>query len=106
MDALAHWLAGKAVDPNASGAKFGNYINYGVKLAANDMAIASGGRKLSKDQADNVTTVERNYYENEFKDQGIAYKLINPYDARTSLSYIIDRSSNDPLQNINTAAAS
>jgi hypothetical protein len=106
MDALAHWLAGKAIDPNASGAKFGNYINYGVKLAANDMAIASGGRKLSKDEADNVKTVERNYYEQDFKGQGLAYKLFNPYDARSSLSYLIDRSSPDPLQNINTAAAS
>src|SRR3954462_12637372 len=103
MDALAHWLAGKAVDPNASGAKFGNYINYGVKLAANDMAIGSGGRKLSKAEANDVKTVERNYYEQEFRNQNIAYKLFNPYDARSSLAYVIDRSSSDPVQNIHTA---
>jgi hypothetical protein len=106
MDALAHWLAGKAIDPNASGAKFGNYINYGVKLAANDMAIASGGRKLSKSEADDVKTAERNYYEQEFKGQSIAYKLFNPYDARSSLAYVIDRSSPDPVQNVKTATAS
>lgn len=43
IDAFARWIAGHPIDVNVAGANYGNYINYGARLAANDSIIASGG---------------------------------------------------------------
>jgi hypothetical protein len=105
LDPLSHWMAGKAIDPNATGAKYGNYLNYGVKLAANDMAIASGGRKLSNGEVTSLKVAEAQYQSSEFNGHSLVYRLFDPYDHRSGISQIIDRASTDPMQNINNTAS-
>lgn len=90
MDAMAHWLAGKAIDPDAVGAKYGNYINYGARLAANDQAIAGGGVELDATEAAEVKAIADASYKDEFRSKGTAYKLFNPYDHQSVISRFID----------------
>lgn len=52
MRSLVGWLSGDVIDTySARGALFGNYANYGSRLASNDLSIASGGTELSSAQS-------------------------------------------------------
>lgn len=50
MGDLVRWLVGAPLATDAAGALFGNYANYGARLASNDAAIAHGGMALSAAQ--------------------------------------------------------
>lgn len=100
LNLISSWLSGNAINPDAAGADYGNDINYGAKLAANDQALASGGRQLSNSESGQLTSAESAKSQSLFQDHNIAYKLFNPYDERSAISKIIDNSSQNPVQNI------
>ena len=100
IDQIAHWLAGNAVDPEAVGADYGNEVNYGSKLAANDQAVTSGGRELTNNEVYALKNTTSQQDEQQFKNRSIAYKLFNPYDVNTAVSKLIDRTSPSISQNI------
>ncbi|PJE65304.1 hypothetical protein COU91_02370 [Candidatus Saccharibacteria bacterium CG10_big_fil_rev_8_21_14_0_10_47_8] len=104
--ALAHWLAGEAIDPNVAGADYGNYINYGARLAANDQAISTGGRELNATEVAQLKADENADSQYEFKNHNIAYKLLNPYDSRSYISKVIDQQNPDAMQNVSNLAYS
>jgi hypothetical protein len=101
---IAHWLAGQAVDPNAVGADFGNSINYGTRLAANDQAIAAGGRQLSGPEAGQLSYFENYQSQKDFSSHNIAYRLFNPYDSRSAISGLIDHGKQGFSQNLTSLA--
>jgi hypothetical protein len=100
LNQIAHWLAGNAVDVTAVGADFGNNVNFGAKLAANDQAITAGGRALSHAEAGRLFAFENAQAQQDFQKHSIAYKLFNRYDEKSAISKLIDNTSPDPSQNI------
>jgi hypothetical protein len=100
LSQIAHWLAGSAVDVSAVGADFGNNINYGAKLAANDQALAAGGRALSTHEGNQLIAFENSQAEEKFKNQSVAYKLFSTHDEKSVISKVIDNTSPDPGQNL------
>lgn len=50
-EGVIRWLFGQQVALDAAGATFGNYANYGARLAANDVSISHGGSELSDEEA-------------------------------------------------------
>lgn len=49
IDSLVHWLAGAALQC-ADGPQWGNCVNFGNRLNANDNALSFGGRELGEDE--------------------------------------------------------
>ena len=88
----AHWLAGAPVDPDSAGADYGNIINYGVRLAANDQAVAAGGNVLSDSQVAALDSISRDATNAQFQSENIASRLFNPYDSRTLVARIMNNS--------------
>jgi hypothetical protein len=100
LNQIAHWFAGNAVDVTAVGADFGNNVNFGSALAANDQAVAAGGRALTKSEAGTLTAFENSQAQQDFQKHNVAYKLFNRYDEKSAISKLIDNTSPDPPQNI------
>ncbi len=105
MNLIANWLAGAAVNPEAAGADYGNMINYGVKLAANDQALASGGAALTSGQLSQLQSLNNIASSQEFGRQNLSQKLFNPYDGRSAISKLIDASSTSVTQNVSRMGA-
>ncbi len=105
MSLIANWLAGAAVNPEAAGADYGNMINYGVKLAANDQALASGGTVLPSGQLSRLQSLNNIASSQEFDRQNLSQKLFNPYDGRSAISKLIDASSTSVTQNVGRMGA-
>lgn len=101
----AHWLAGQAIDPFATGADYGNTINYGAALAANDQAAAAGGVELTSSQSALLKANLDSQYNQDFARQNILAKIFNPTDSRTVVGKILDRSSGSFSRNAASLAS-
>lgn len=97
---IANWMAGQAINVLAVGADFGNYVDYGTRLAANDQAIAAGGRALSTQESATLASFENKTAQQSFDKRSIAYKLFSPTDANSALAKLIDKGSSSPTRNI------
>ncbi len=97
---LADFVAGQSVNVAAVGAEFGNYANYGLRLAGNSIALMFGGTELSKEQEQALKEEVRQERLAEFQSQSLAYRLFNPYDPDTAISKLIDSSQPGISQNI------
>ncbi len=85
----AHWLAGKAVDVAAVGADFGNDIDFGSALAANQQAVVSGGTALTPGQSSQLQTQNNLAANQEFEKQSLEYKLFSIDTPKSLISNII-----------------
>lgn len=107
LSPLAHWLAGDAVNVvGASGASYGYNVDYGAQLAANDQAIAAGGRALQPTEVAQLQNNANSSVQQTFDSHNLAYRLFNPYDAHSLISRTMDNLSPSPNQNIATLASS
>lgn len=79
-------IAGQAVDLAATGPDLGNLANYGVRLAANDQAIANGGRALTTTE---VAVLDNNQLAEPTKN--IASRYFDPYVATSLSAKLIDK---------------
>jgi hypothetical protein len=104
IDKLSHFLAGESVNVLATGAEWGNNVDYGSRLAANSMALQQGGTELSQAQSSQLDAIENTKSQAEFNSKNIAYKLFNPYDERSAVSKVVDGSSPSFSQNLNRTA--
>jgi hypothetical protein len=85
----AHWLAGKAVDVAAVGADFGNDIDFGSALAANQQAVMSGGTALTPGQSSQIQAQSNLAANQEFEKQSLVYKLFSIDTPKSLISNII-----------------
>ena len=99
LNDAAHYFAGAAIDPFAAGADRGNFMNYGVRLASNDQAVAAGGSSMSPAAESQAKLVDASVDQASFKSESLAYQLFNPYDSRTLASHFIDQQNPDVSQN-------
>ena len=102
----ANWLTGAPVDPQASGADYGNYINYGARIAANDQYASAGGVPLSSNDEVALKDTSNSLDSTAFKSQGLAYRIFNVKDAHSLISHLIDNQSPNLSQNFNHIATS
>lgn len=91
ISTISHYLAGEAIDPNATGAQFGNDINYGARLAANDQAVSEGGRALTNNEVATLDGSNAANAKSQFDQQSLAYRLFSPVNRFSLLSNIMDR---------------
>ena len=88
---LAGWLIGNPINPTSlTGPQYGNAVNYGSRLAADQQAIAAGGTALTTPQVAQLNTTETLAAQQQFSSQSLAYKLFNPDDPKTVASKVID----------------
>lgn len=90
LPALADWLSGAPLNPVAAGAEFGNIVNYGARLSANDQFASAGARPLSHSQSLAVKDVSSSLDKQEFQSNSFAYRMFNTKDSRTLASRLID----------------
>ncbi|MDB5164342.1 MAG: hypothetical protein JWS12_960 [Candidatus Saccharibacteria bacterium] len=106
IDGLTHWLAGHPIDINVAGADFGNYINYGARLASNESAITGGGRKLTKPEVAELNKFQQASLQQEQASKSIADRLLNPYDSHSLVSGVIDEQNPNLKDNVASFAKS
>ncbi len=89
-DAAAGWLSGAPVNPLASGADYGNFINYGSRLSANEQYGSAGGVQMDTAAEQQLASVENGLDASAFQSKSIAYRIFNPNDSQTLASHLID----------------
>lgn len=100
-DWLAQIFSANQVDPLAAGADRGNFMNYGVRLAANDIATSWGGLPMSDADAKQLAETTRNSSDQEFQSKSLATKLFDANDRRSFIAQVIDTQiPDDPMANI------
>lgn len=97
---LINWLAGNPIDVEVAGANYGNYINYGARLAANDTAIASGGRKLSGAEVAELKSIRLKNEQIDFNQKSFVAKIFDAKDYRTPAGKFIANQAPNPAQNV------
>lgn len=101
IDALSHYLAGKAVDPDSAiGAKLGNYANYGVKYAARDIGASGAGQELSGTDTVSYKNAQKIADTAEFQEHSLAYRLFDLNDRRSLIASFIDKQQPSATGNI------
>jgi hypothetical protein len=86
---VASATAGTPVNPLASGAERGNYINYGARAAAGDQAASAGGVTLDSGQEANLKAASAVLDKSDLQSHNIAYRLFNLGDSQTLASRIL-----------------
>lgn len=105
LDAFARWIAGNPININVAGANYGNYINYGARLAANDSIIASGGVKLTAAQSYEWKQYRLQNDREEYQQKSMFARLFDPTDIKTPLGNFMSEQAPDPAQNIARVAS-
>jgi hypothetical protein len=106
VDGLTHWLAGHPIDINVAGADYGNYINYGARLAANETAISGGGVKLSSVASAELKADQQSADKHTESQKSFAARIANPYDGNSLISRVMDKQNPNLGNNISSTASS
>ncbi len=88
---LVDWLSGSPISPVASGALFGNIVNYGARLSANDLAAAFGAVPLSPGASVILKNTDDTLDRQDFQSKSVAYRLFNTRDSRSLAGRLIDQ---------------
>ena len=91
IKAADNLLSGQAVNVNASGAEWGNYIDYGARLAANAQAVQYGGTALNSQQSAQLSAQNQTESQQQFHSESLADRLFNPNDYRSLVGNMIDK---------------
>lgn len=89
------WLAGSPIPSFVMGATYGNYINYGARLASNNAAAAVGGAKLSDTAAIELRNYNIAALREENRQKPFAKKIFDIHSPHSLASIAIDNSSTD-----------
>jgi hypothetical protein len=90
IDKLSSLLSGEAVNVAASGAAWGNDINFGSRLFGNAMALSSGGVKLSTAQVSVLDADTESADRQDFASRNFIARAFDPYDQRSLAGKTID----------------
>lgn len=99
LEKLTRWIAGHPIDINVAGANYGNYINYGARLAANDTAISGGGTLLSPLQVAELDQHNQETAREDIQSKSFADRFFNPNESYSLVAQIIDKQNPDITQN-------
>ncbi len=104
LAALTNIFANDVVNPLAEGADRGNFMNYGVRLAANDVSLSRGGLPLTPGDEALIAQATKDSIQQDFNNQDLAYRLFNPEDPKSFVAQIIQSQTPDPAQNASNMA--
>lgn len=104
ISGLAGWLSGHPIDLTVAGADYGNYINYGARLAANDSIIAGGGRELTDREVAQLDGISRENRLAELQSMSLATRIFDPYESSSLVSKAIDSETANLVRTGNIAA--
>ncbi len=90
---LVQWLAGTPIPTLVFGPDYGNFINYGARLASNDAALSLGGVNLSDAQSTALRQYRLNTQKDDMKNQSFAERVFDPYSPDSLAGKIIDNQS-------------
>lgn len=93
ISGLVKWLAGSPIPTIAFGATFGNFINYGSRLASNDAAASLGGAKLTGTESGELRSYRLAAQKEEISHQSFAERMFDPYSPDSLVSKTIDATS-------------
>lgn len=109
-DSFLAAVSGSPLDvADAAGARFGNFGNFGSFLAANDAALAGGGRALSTQETLALKIEKSTLDHQDFSQKNLASRLFDITDYRSLAGKAINgvpTQSGDSLQNMATFATS
>jgi hypothetical protein len=105
FNGFVRWIAGHPINVDVGGANYGNYINYGARLAANDAAISGGGTKLTAAQVAELRNEEQQESQFEFSNKSMFAKIFDARDYRSVAGKFIMQQAPDPAQNIARVAS-
>lgn len=100
ISSLVRWMAGSPIPTFVKGATYGNYINYGARLAANDSAASSGGVKLSNAQALQIKNYEVATQQQDISSESIAQRVLDPYSPDSLVGKALDSGSSNAGSNM------
>jgi hypothetical protein len=104
VSAITDWLVHSSVAKDASGALWGNYMNYGTKLMANDAEASSGGTVVSNSEAIQRKQVTMELDKQEFQSHSLAYRIFNLDDRRSLAGSFLDRQRPNAAANVASLA--
>ncbi len=106
ISSLVRWMAGSPIPTFVGGPAFGNFINYGSRLAANDQFASMGGAKLSNTQAAEIRNYNIAAQKQDFENQSIAKRVFDPYSPDSLVGKAIDSTSPNINSNVASVLAS
>lgn len=90
MEGALALVSGQSVDTLAQGADYGNLVNTGAFLAANDNAVSMGGSPLTNAQTAELRMYDRQNLNDENQTKSFAERYLDPYDANSLAGKLID----------------
>ncbi len=90
MSSLVRWMAGKPIPTFVTGADYGNYINYGARLAANDSMASMGGAELSNAQALELKNYHLAMQKQDMSSETFAERVLDPYSPDSLVGKAVD----------------
>lgn len=90
ISSLVRWIAGSPIPTYVVGPTYGNYINYGARMAANDSNAANGGIPLTNSQTTALKAFETKNQQQEIAAQPIMKKLFDPNSPDSVVGKAID----------------
>lgn len=106
-DEFVSVVSGEAVDISSrNGAVLGGMINWGVRLSANDAALRSGGKALTRVEALQLKERQLAIDKADYSKMSFTSRMFNLADSRSLASRLIDKQSPDVVNNMATVASS
>lgn len=105
FDGIVRVFAGEVVNTYAKGAELGNIANTGALLAANDQAIAMGGRELDDNEVQELDQLARLENQREFASLSLYERVFNVYRVDSLAATIALKTPKSPRQAARTFAS-
>lgn len=90
IGSLVRWVAGSPIPSVVAGPDYGNFINYGARLAANDSMAALGGSALTTLQASQLRYYQDKVHDEALSKQSFAQRVFDPYSSDSLVARAID----------------
>lgn len=96
IEGLVGWIAGSPISTAVAGADFGNYVNFGTRLASNETSVSRGGVELTPAQSlalkqDRLATERQ-----EFAQKSIFDRYLDVNSNQSLIAKIIDSQNPNP----------
>lgn len=104
LSALVRWRAGHPINVNVAGADYGNYANYGARLAANDSMISGGGRVMSGSEKVELKQHRIAVEKERMAEKSFAGRMFDIKDSGSLIAKVVDRTPGSVTDSASTMA--
>lgn len=101
IETVAHLLAGNQIDvEELAGSNLGGVADQGVFSFANNQAIGNGSIPMTPAQTAELEQINRESLEEDFRNQSLAYRMLEPTDPHSLFGQVIQSQAPDPSANV------